>query len=117
MLGMKFDMSGAAISAGAMKIIAQLKPKQNFSAVLPLTDNMPGSSASLPDAVFTSMSGKTVEVNNTDAEGRLVMADSLTYAVRKLKATRLVDIATLTGAMSIALGSTFSGVWTTNDKA
>lgn len=115
--GMKYDMSGAAIAAGVMKSIADVKPKSNFSVVLVITDNMINSIASTPDAVFTSMNGKTVEINNTDAEGRLALADGLTYAVRKLNATRLIDIATLTGAVLSALGNTYSGVWATTDKA
>ena len=117
MSGMKYDMSGAAIAAGSMKAIAQLKPKSNYSVILVMTDNMINSIASTPDAVFTSMNGKTVEINNTDAEGRLALADGITYAVRKLKATRVMDIATLTGAVLAALGNTYVGIWTTTDKA
>ena len=116
MSGMKYDMSGAAIAAGSMKAIAALKPKSNYSIVLVMTDNMINSVASTPDAVFTSMNGKTVEINNTDAEGRLALADGITYAIRNLKATRVMDIATLTGAVISALGNTYSGVWTTEDK-
>lgn len=116
MSGMKFDMSGSASAAGAIKAIAELKPKANFSIVLVMTDNMINSEASTPDAVWTSMNGKTVEINNTDAEGRLALADGITYAVRKLNSTRIIDIATLTGAVISALGSTYSGTWATNDK-
>ena len=117
MSGMKYDMSGAAIAAGSMKAIAALKPKSNYSIILVMTDNMVNSIASTPDAVFTSMNGKTVEINNTDAEGRLALADGLCYAVRHLKATRVMDIATLTGAVVSALGNTYSGVWATSDSA
>ncbi|QIW62072.1 M17 family metallopeptidase [Mycoplasmopsis gallinacea] len=117
MLGMKFDMSGSAFVASALKAIAQLKPKTNVAAVMCITDNRVNGDASLPDSVWTSMNGKTVEINNTDAEGRLVMADGLTYAVRNLKATRLVDVATLTGAILVALGQTYTGVWATTEKA
>ncbi|QKT05654.1 M17 family metallopeptidase [Mycoplasma sp. OR1901] len=117
MLGMKFDMSGSAFVASALKAIAQLKPKTNVAAVMAITDNRVNGDASLPDSVWTSMNGKTVEINNTDAEGRLVMADGLTYAVRNLKATRLVDVATLTGAIVVALGSTYTGVWATSEDA
>ena len=113
---MKYDMSGSASAAGAMKAIAQLKPKSNFSIVLVITDNMISPDASTPDAVWTSMNGKTVEINNTDAEGRLALADGITYAVRNLNATRVIDIATLTGAVLVALGTTFTGVWATNEK-
>lgn len=116
MQGMKFDMSGTAIVAAAMKLIANNKPKSNVSIVLPLTDNMVGTKAQTADAVQTSMNGKTVEINNTDAEGRLILADGITYAVRKLKATRIVDVATLTGAVLSALGNTYVGVWATEDK-
>lgn len=117
MVGMKFDMSGAAIVAATLKAIAKLKPKANVAAVLMLTDNMVSNLASIPDAVFTSMNGKTVEVNNTDAEGRLVLADGITYAIRQLNATRVIDVATLTGAVRIALGQTFAGAWASNDQA
>ena len=114
--GMKFDMSGAAIVAGTMKSIAQTKPKSNFSGVMVLTDNKIGKDAQLTDSVQTAMNGKTVEINNTDAEGRLVMADGITYAVRKMKATRIMDVATLTGAVLSALGNTYTGVWSTTEK-
>ncbi|WP_406614061.1 M17 family metallopeptidase [Mycoplasma corogypsi] len=117
MLGMKFDMSGSVFVASALKAIAQLKPKTNVAAVMCITDNRVNGDASLPDSIWTSMNGKTVEINNTDAEGRLVMADGLTYGVRNLKATRLVDVATLTGAILMALGHTYTGVWATTDKA
>ncbi|QCZ36972.1 M17 family metallopeptidase [Mycoplasma nasistruthionis] len=117
MLGMKFDMSGSVFTAAALKAIAQLKPKANVAAVMCITDNRVNGDASLPDSVWTSMNGKTVEITNTDAEGRLVMADGLTYAVRNLKATRLVDVATLTGAVLVALGNTYTGAWASTDKA
>ncbi|MEA4205929.1 M17 family metallopeptidase [Mycoplasma sp. 1199] len=117
MLGMKFDMSGSVFVASALKAIAQLKPKTNVAAIMCITDNRVNGDASLPDSVWTSMNGKTVEINNTDAEGRLVMADGLTYAVRNLKATRLVDVATLTGAILVALGQTYTGAWATTDVA
>ena len=113
---MKFDMSGAAVVAGAMKLIAKRKPKSNISVVMPLTDNMIGSKAQTVDSVQTSMSGKTVEINNTDAEGRLVLADSITYAIKKLKATRILDVATLTGAVVVCFDTTYSACWTTDDN-
>ncbi|QJG66788.1 M17 family metallopeptidase [Mycoplasma phocoenae] len=116
MLGMKYDMSGSAIVAGAMKVIAQTKPKSNVVAVLPLTDNRVNGDASIPDAVWTSMNGKTVEINNTDAEGRLVLADGMTYAIRESKATKVLTIATLTGAILSAFGTTHTGIWATNDN-
>ncbi|WP_029608660.1 M17 family metallopeptidase [Mycoplasma simbae] len=117
MLGMKFDMSGSVIVAATLKAIAQLKPHKNFTAVMCITDNRVNGDASLPDSVWKSMNGKTVEINNTDAEGRLVMADGITYAVRNLKATRVIDVATLTGAIVVALGHTYTGVWATSEKA
>ncbi|BAP39452.1 M17 family metallopeptidase [Metamycoplasma canadense] len=117
MVGMKYDMGGSAIVAAVMKIIAQTKPNKNVAAIMCITDNRVNGDASLPDSVWTSMSGKTVEVNNTDAEGRLVMADGLYYGATKLKATRLIDVATLTGAMILVLGDTYTGVWATSDKA
>ena len=116
MAEMKYDMSGSASAAGVMKAVAQLKPKSNFSIILVITDNMISPDASTPDAVWTSMNGKTVEINNTDAEGRLALADGITYAVRNLNATRIIDIATLTGAVLVALGNTFTGVWATNEN-
>ena len=113
---MKFDMSGAAIVAGAMKLIAKRKPKTNITVLMPLTDNLIGKTAQKVDSVQKSMSGKTIEINNTDAEGRLILADSITYAIKKLKATKIVTVATLTGAMSVALGNQYTGVWTTQDS-
>ena len=116
MVDMKGDMSGTAIVAGAMKLIAKQKPKVNVVAILPLTDNLINEHAQKPDDVVTSMNGQTVEINNTDAEGRLILADGITYAIRNEKVTKVLDIATLTGAISIALGETYSGYWTTNDN-
>ncbi|ENY69191.1 Aminopeptidase (Leucine aminopeptidase) [Metamycoplasma auris 15026] len=116
MNGMKYDMSGAAIVAAVMKSVATFKPKKNIAAIMCITDNRVNGDASTPDSVWISMSGKSVEVNNTDAEGRLVMADGLYYGAEILKATRLIDVATLTGAMIMALGETYTGVWSTTDK-
>lgn len=114
--GMKYDMSGAAICFSALMAINELKPKVNISVVLPLTDNKISSDANLPDSIWKSMNGKTVEINNTDAEGRLVLADGITYAIRRLGATQIVDVATLTGAIVSALGDTYTGGWSTCDK-
>ncbi len=100
---MKYDMAGGATTIAAMRAIAQLKPAVNVIGLVPATENMPGGRAQRPGDVVRSMNGKTIEVINTDAEGRLVLADALTYA-KKLGATRIVDLATLTGAVSIALG-------------
>jgi leucyl aminopeptidase len=107
---MKYDMSGAASVLAAIGAIAQLRLPLNVIAVAPCTENMPGGRATKPGDVVTSMSGKTVEVINTDAEGRLVLIDGLTYAQRE-GAQRLVDVATLTGGIKIALGSHYTGVF------
>jgi leucyl aminopeptidase len=107
---MKSDMAGAASVIAAIGAIASLKPKVNVISVAPCTENLPGGGATKPGDVFTSMSGKTVEVINTDAEGRLVLIDGLTYAQRE-GAARVVDVATLTGAISVALGPYFTGLF------
>ncbi|MBI5427608.1 MAG: leucyl aminopeptidase [Nitrospinae bacterium] len=100
---MKMDMSGAAAAIGLMQAVASLKLPVNVVGLAPATENMPGGSAIKPGDVLTSMSGKTIEVLNTDAEGRLILADALTYAAR-YKPKAIVDLATLTGACVIALG-------------
>ena len=111
---MKDDMGGAAAVLGAISAIARLKLAVNILAVLPCTENMPSGTALKPGDVITSMEGKTIEVVNTDAEGRLILADGLTYA-RHLGATHLVDVATLTGACVRALGHVASGVITNHE--
>ncbi len=110
MFHMKADMTGAAAVIAAMTAIGRLRPKVNVIAVAPCTENLPGGGATKPGDVFTSMSGKTVEVINTDAEGRLVLIDGLTYAQRE-GATRVIDVATLTSAIAVALGPYFSGLF------
>ena len=107
---MKADMTGAASVIAAIGAIAKLGTKANVIAVAPCTENLPGGGATKPGDVFTSMSGKTVEVINTDAEGRLVLIDGITYAQRE-GARRVVDVATLTGAISVALGPYFIGLF------
>ncbi len=109
MESMKGDMAGGASVIGAMKAIGRLKPGINVTGVIAATENMPGGSAQRPGDVVRAMSGKTIEIINTDAEGRLVLADAICYA-RQNGITRLVDIATLTGAMVVALGHACSGV-------
>ena len=109
MESMKGDMAGGASVIAAMQIIAKVKPKINVTAVIAATENMPGGSAQRPGDVVRAMNGKTIEVINTDAEGRLVLADALCYA-RKQGLTRLVDVATLTGAMVTTLGKACTGV-------
>jgi leucyl aminopeptidase len=113
MEAMKGDMAGGATVIAAMGAIARLKPRINVTAIVPTTENMPGGNATKPGDVVKAMSGKTIEVVNTDAEGRLVLADALAYA-RKLELSPLVDIATLTGAISVALGSVAMGAMTNN---
>ncbi|HET9197829.1 MAG TPA: M17 family metallopeptidase, partial [Solirubrobacterales bacterium] len=112
---MKMDMSGAAAVLEAVAAIAELKLPVDLLALVPTTENMPSGTAIKPGDVITQYNGKTVEVNNTDAEGRLILADALAYAV-ELGAERLVDIATLTGAVEIALGKTYAAVISNDDE-
>jgi len=112
---MKYDMCGAAAVIGAMQAIAQLKPAVAVTGIVPAVENMPGSKAQRPGDIVTSLSGKTIEILNTDAEGRLILADAITYA-KQLGCTHLVDAATLTGAIVVALGNSRSGVFTNNDE-
>jgi leucyl aminopeptidase len=111
---MKYDMAGGAAMIGAMRAIAQLKPSIRVTAFVPCVENMPGSRAQRPGDIVTSMAGKSIEVINTDAEGRLILADSLTYA-RSQGCTHLVDAATLTGAIVVALGHLHVGLFSNND--
>jgi leucyl aminopeptidase len=111
---MKYDMAGSAAMIGAMQAIAQLKPKVRVISVVCSAENMPSGRAYKPGDVLTAMSGKTIEVINTDAEGRLVLADGLHYA-KQLGATHLIDAATLTGAVAVALGLHNSGAFSNND--
>jgi leucyl aminopeptidase len=106
---MKYDMCGAAAVLGAMQAIAQLKPKVNVIGVVGLVENMPDGKATKPGDVVKAMTGKTIEIINTDAEGRLILADAIAYA-KKLGATTLIDMATLTGAVSVALGDVNTAV-------
>ncbi len=111
---MKYDMAGGAAMIGAMRAIAQLKPPMQVTAFIPCVENMPGSRAQRPGDIVTAMSGKTIEVINTDAEGRLILADALTYA-RRQGCTHLVDAATLTGAVAVALGHLNVGLFANDD--
>jgi leucyl aminopeptidase len=111
---MKYDMAGGAAMIGAMRAIAQLKPTIPVSAFVPCVENMPGSRAQRPGDIVTAMNGKTIEVINTDAEGRLILADALTYA-RREGCTHLVDAATLTGAVAVALGHLNVGLFASED--
>jgi leucyl aminopeptidase len=111
---MKFDMCGAASVLGTLATVASLEAKVNLVVLVPTCDNMPSGSAVKPGDVVTSMSGQTIEILNTDAEGRLILCDALTYAER-FKPAVVVDVATLTGACVIALGHHLSGLFCTDD--
>jgi leucyl aminopeptidase len=115
MEAMKWDMGGAGAVAGAMKALATRKAKANVVGLCGLVENMPDGKAQRPGDIVKSMSGQTIEVINTDAEGRLVLADVLTYAQRTYKPEVVVDLATLTGAMIISLGYEFAGMFTNDD--
>ncbi|MEK8087472.1 leucyl aminopeptidase [Aquabacterium sp. A3] len=112
---MKFDMGGAASVLGTFRALAELKPRINVVGLVPTCENMPSGTATKPGDVVTSMSGQTIEILNTDAEGRLILCDALTYAER-LKPAVVVDIATLTGACVIALGGIHSGLFSRDDE-
>ena len=112
---MKFDMCGAASVLGTLKAIAQMQLPINLTVIVPTTENMPGGAASKPGDIVTSMSGQTIEILNTDAEGRLILCDALTYAER-FKPETVIDVATLTGACVIALGHVATGLFA-NDEA
>ena len=116
MKGMKFDMSGAAIATSAIMAIAEAGLKVNYTAVACLVDNAVDAKATIPESIITSMNGKTVQIDNTDAEGRLILADGITYSIRKLGVTRIVEMSTLTGAILIALGTKITGVYASNEK-
>src|SRR4051795_271290 len=112
---MKFDMSGGAAVIEAMGAIAELGIPVRITAVVPSTENMPSGHSMKPGDIVTAMNGKTIEINNTDAEGRLILADALCYAVDR-GAERIVDLATLTGAIVVALGSTYAGLFSNDDE-
>jgi leucyl aminopeptidase len=112
---MKYDMAGGAATIAAMQAIAQLRPAAPVTALIPAVENMPGGRAQRPGDIVTALSGKTIEVINTDAEGRLILADALVYA-RRLGCTHLVDSATLTGAVVVALGHVNVGLFGNDDR-
>ncbi|UDF33938.1 UNVERIFIED_ORG: leucyl aminopeptidase [Shinella sp. XGS7] len=112
---MKFDMGGAASVLGTLRAVAELKPKLNLVAIIAACENMPAGNAVKPGDVVTSMSGQTIEILNTDAEGRLILCDALSYAER-FKPAVVVDVATLTGACVIALGGVRSGMYASDDE-
>ncbi|MFT3847815.1 MAG: leucyl aminopeptidase [Propionivibrio sp.] len=111
---MKFDMCGAASVLGTLKAVAQMQLPINLTVIVPTTENMPGGSASKPGDIVTSMSGQTIEILNTDAEGRLILCDALTYAER-FDPDTVIDVATLTGACVIALGHVATGLFANDD--
>ena len=113
---MKTDMGGAAAVTGVMHALAGRKAKVNAVGVLGLVENMPSGEAIRPGDILTSMSGQTIEVINTDAEGRLVLADALWYCQQRFKPRAMIDLATLTGAMIVALGNDFAGLFSDNDE-
>jgi leucyl aminopeptidase len=112
---MKGDMGGAAAVAGVMRALAGRKAKANVVGIVGLVENMPDGNAQRPGDIVTSMSGQTIEVINTDAEGRLVLADVLTYIQKTDQPTAIVDLATLTGAIIVALGNQYAGLFSNND--
>ncbi len=113
---MTYDMAGSATVVGLMKSLALRKAKVNAIGVVGLVENMPGGNAQRPGDIVKSYSGKTVEILNTDAEGRLVLADALTYTEEKYKPKFIVDLATLTGAIIVSLGSEYAGLFSNDDK-
>lgn len=115
MWDMKQDMAGSAVVAASLKAAAQQKLKLNLVGVVGLVENMPSGSATRPGDIVTSLSGKTVEILNTDAEGRLVLGDCLTFVEKEYKPERIVDLATLTGAIVVALGSEMAGLFSNDD--
>ncbi|TSC59386.1 MAG: leucyl aminopeptidase [Parcubacteria group bacterium Gr01-1014_107] len=115
MLGMHMDMSGGAVVVHTLALIGKLKLKRNVIGLVPAVENMPSGESYRPGDILTSMSGKTIEVLNTDAEGRLILADALTYAER-YKPYLVVDVATLTGAALVALGERCSAFFTKEQK-
>ena len=113
---MTYDMAGSATVVGLMKTLALRKSKINAVGVVGLVENMPGGNAQRPGDIVKSYSGQTIEVLNTDAEGRLVLADALTFTEEKFKPSLIVDLATLTGAIIVALGSEYAGLWSNSEK-
>jgi leucyl aminopeptidase len=112
---MKFDMSGAASVLGTFKALATIGAPVNVVGIIPTCENMPGGRATKPGDIVTSMAGKTIEILNTDAEGRLILCDGITYA-RRFKPRVVVDVATLTGACVVALGAHYCGLFSPDDR-
>ena len=112
---MKYDMAGSGVVLGLMKSLALRKANVNVVGIMGLTENMPSGSAQRPGDIVTSMSGQTIEILNTDAEGRLVLGDALWYTQDRFKPQLMIDLATLTGAITVALGSEYAGLFSNND--
>ncbi|AGX88849.1 M17 family metallopeptidase [Mycoplasma parvum] len=119
MRNMKFDMTGAALVASIFITLAKngFSKENEIIALLPISENLVGADSMKVDSVITSYGGKSVEISNTDAEGRLILADSISYASKKLKASEIITVATLTGAVKYALGSKYAGVWTSSEDS
>lgn len=111
---MKMDMGGAAAVLGTMQVVAEIKPNVHIVGLIAAAENMPGPNAYKPGDILKTLSGKTIEVINTDAEGRIVLADALFYAQR-YKPAAIIDLATLTGAIMVALGRHTIGLMSNND--
>jgi leucyl aminopeptidase len=116
MLGMKYDMVGAATALASIATLAKLKSKVNVVAVMAVTENLPNGRALKPNDIVKTYSGKTAEILNTDAEGRLVLIDAVAYAQKDFNANKIIDLATLTGAMIVALGDNITGVFSNNEE-
>lgn len=116
MAGMKADMSGAAVVAATMITLARLKTKSHVIGAIPIVENMPSGKATRPGDIVRSYAGKTIEIGNTDAEGRLILIDAMAYVVKKHKPQVMIDLATLTGACVVALGEKIAGVFTPDDE-
>tara|TARA_B100000686_G_C16750762_1_gene952328 strand:- start:1275 stop:2111 length:837 start_codon:yes stop_codon:yes gene_type:complete len=113
---MKYDMAGSAVVVGLLKTLALRKAKVNAIGVVGLVENMPGGNAQRPGDIVKSYSGKTIEVLNTDAEGRLVLADALSFAEKSFKPKFIIDLATLTGAIIVSLGEEYAGLFSNSDE-
>ena len=115
MAGMKSDMSGAAVVAATLITLARLKTKSHVIGAIPIVENMPSGTATRPGDIVRSYAGKTIEIGNTDAEGRLILIDAMSYVIKKHKPKMMIDLATLTGACIVALGEKIAGVFTPDD--
>jgi leucyl aminopeptidase len=116
LVDMKMDMSGAAVVAATLITAAKLKSRVKLVGIIPIVENMPSGDASRPGDIIKSYDGKTVEISNTDAEGRLILIDAISYAIQKYKPQTLIDLATLTGACVVALGEKIAGTFSFDDK-